>query len=45
LNGPALIERADKRIETGNYKSEKQHGLWRYRLKDGKIDQVQFNMG
>ena len=40
-----MIERADQRIEIGNYKDEKQNGVWRYRYNDGRIETVNFNMG
>jgi hypothetical protein len=40
-----LIDRGDARVEIGNYKVDKQDGVWRYRFADGRIEQVTFNMG
>ena len=45
LNGPALIERADQRVEVGIYKNERQNGVWRYKYIDGSIETVTFNNG
>lgn len=45
LNGPALIERADGRVEIGSYKNDKQYGVWRYRLIDGSTETKTFVNG
>lgn len=45
LEGPALIERADGRRDIGNYKKDKQDGIWRYKHLDGKAEVVVFSKG
>jgi len=45
LHGPALIERADGRVEIGTYKRDRQDGVWRYRLIDGSTETKTFAKG
>ena len=45
LEGPALIERADGRVEVGNYLGDKQDGQWRYKYINGTQDTITFQDG
>lgn len=45
LEGPALIERADGRVEVGNYHGDKQEGLWKYKYLNGTQDAIKFQNG
>ena len=45
LDGPALIERGDARIEIGNYRNDKQEGVWKYRRTDGSFESIVFKDG
>ena len=45
LNGQALVERSDGRVEIGNYNNEKQDGIWKFRDTEGKIQAKTYVMG
>lgn len=45
LEGPALIERANGDVEVGNYKKNRQHGIWRVKQLDGSSNTIIYDMG
>lgn len=45
LNGPALIERADGRVEIGNYVNDKKEGLWKNKYLNGTADTTTYRNG
>ena len=45
LEGPALIERADGRVEVGNYLNNMQDGPWKYKYVDGSSETTLFTKG
>ena len=45
LEGPALIERSDGRRDIGNYKKDRQDGIWRFKQMDGTTEVVVYSKG
>lgn len=45
LHGPCLMEMASGRIDSGYYFNSNQHGLWKFRYSDGRVDHETFNQG
>jgi len=39
------MEQSSGRIDTGTYFNDNQHGIWKYRYLNGKIDQETYNQG